>query len=113
MPESPQVFRGRPQSQSSAGKRQRGRALQRRRRQVFDRDGWRCRRCGHYGTVHTLQADHIVPLAQGGRDTNGNMQTLCAACHALKTGEEQHLRQRGEGSNSEEDTPRKPPAHSA
>lgn len=30
-------------------------------------------------------ADHIVPLGVGGRDTLGNMQTLCLACNLNKT----------------------------
>lgn len=44
----------------------------------------RCRRCGGASTV----ADHIVPLAEGGTDMRGNLQGLCAACHATKTAAE-------------------------
>jgi len=66
--------------------RQRGSTLQKRREQVFERDGWRCVQCGTFGTTKTLKADHIEPLHLGGPDTNENMQTLCKDCHDMKTG---------------------------
>ena len=33
------------------------------RRTVFERDGWRCRKCGRAGR---LEVDHVVPLKRGG-----------------------------------------------
>lgn len=92
MPESAASFHGRPRLPSSHGKRLRGRALQDRRRRVFERDGWRCCRCGCYGTRDTLKADHYIPLADGGRDTLANMQTLCGGCHDAKTAAEREGR---------------------
>ena len=41
--------------------------------------------------VHTGQVvpgevvDHIVPLARGGGNKEGNLQTLCWSCHSRKT----------------------------
>ena len=31
------------------------------------------------------EADHIHPLSEGGKDTMGNLRTLCLACHGLVT----------------------------
>ena len=53
------------------------------RRGTFERDGWRCVRCGKAGR---LEADHIVPLAKGGDPYDkANLQTLCRGCHVEKT----------------------------
>lgn len=30
------------------------------------------------------EIDHIIPLSQGGTDTDDNRQTLCAPCHVEK-----------------------------
>ena len=55
------------------------------RRQVFQRDGWRCVECGRAGR---LECDHITPLqrepGQDPFDVNG-LQTLCRKCHIEKT----------------------------
>jgi HNH endonuclease. len=32
--------------------------------------------------------DHIIPKSQGGTDDDGNLQSLCAACHRAKTARE-------------------------
>lgn len=51
---------------------------------VLAADGYRCRRCGLYDpTGRLLEADHIVPLAEGGHRL-GAGQALCTACHRLK-----------------------------
>ncbi len=69
------------------------RALDRRRwsivrRQVFERDGWRCCHCGRAGR---LECDHITPLerepGQDAFDPSG-LQTLCRSCHITKTARE-------------------------
>ena len=55
------------------------------RRVVFERDDWRCVRCGRAGR---LECDHVTPLerepGQDPYDPNG-LQTLCRACHLAKT----------------------------
>lgn len=54
------------------------------RRQVFDRDGWRCTRCGRVGR---LECDHVVPVARGGAPfALSNLRTLCRGCHVRETG---------------------------
>ena len=58
------------------------------RRAVFDRDGWRCVRCGRAGR---LECDHAIPLewnpGQDAYDPDG-CQTLCRQCHIAKTAAE-------------------------
>ena len=58
------------------------------RRQVFERDGYRCTLCGKAGR---LECDHITRLErepeQDPYDPNG-LQTLCRACHVEKTARE-------------------------
>lgn len=53
-----------------------------RKRQVFQRDNWRCRQCS---SVLQLQADHVVNRSSGGTHDMSNLQTLCANCHYMKT----------------------------
>ena len=56
------------------------------RREVLDRDGWRCRTCGRAGR---LEVDHVVPLEWGGAPYDaGNCQALCRPCHFAKTAAE-------------------------
>ena len=58
------------------------------RRVVFERDGWRCRRCG---VASRLECDHVVPLEwDPGQDPNDpdGCQTLCRPCHIAKTASE-------------------------
>ena len=53
------------------------------RREVLDRDGWRCQSCGRAGR---LEADHIEALEVGGDPwALTNLQALCKACHKAKT----------------------------
>ena len=56
------------------------------RRQVFDRDKWRCRSCGLTGG---LECDHILPIDLGGDAFDlDNLQALCRGCHVSKTARE-------------------------
>ena len=56
------------------------------RKQVFERDGYKCRSCGKHGW---LECDHVVPLKNGGDPWNmDNLQTLDKHCHVKKTREE-------------------------
>lgn len=52
---------------------------------VMRRDGWRCQFCGR---MQQLQVHHIQFRSHSGSDTEENLITLCADCHAqlhLKT----------------------------
>lgn len=45
-----------------------------------------CRHCYAKGIVKAAdEVDHILPLANGGTDTDDNVQSLCHQCHAIKT----------------------------
>lgn len=55
-----------------------GRALA---KQVFERDGYRCRECF---THIDLTVDHIVPESRGGATTLDNLRTLCRVCNSRK-----------------------------
>lgn len=73
---------------STAAKRIRGRKLQQLRAELFQREPL-CRQCARHGLVSlATERDHIVPLEEGGTDTEGNVQPLCAECHAAKSGAE-------------------------
>ena len=41
-----------------------------------------CARCGEEGA---WEVDHMVPVALGGSNDEGNLQLLCARCHFTKT----------------------------
>ena len=49
------------------------------RREIFERDGWRCVICGKAGR---LEAHHIKPLEDGGEPfAMTNTATYCRDCH--------------------------------
>ena len=52
-------------------------------RQILERDGWRCQRCGR--NEH-LQVHHQKFRSQLGGDEEDNMITVCAECHAWMHG---------------------------
>ncbi|MFE2245260.1 HNH endonuclease [Streptomyces lavendulae] len=47
-----------------------------------------CARCLRVCLPSGVDIDHIVPLARGGEDTDGNVQILCKLCHKIKTNED-------------------------
>jgi hypothetical protein len=49
--------------------------------QIFNRDGFKCLRCG---SQSFLRADHVIPESKGGETTLENLQTLCHRCNAKK-----------------------------
>ena len=49
------------------------------RNRVLGRDGWRCQSCG---TMFNLQVHHKESRSQSGDDSDQNLITLCATCHA-------------------------------
>jgi 5-methylcytosine-specific restriction enzyme A len=65
--------------------RMRGRALQRRRTQLFTAQPW-CVDCLTHGRhTRAIIRDHVIPLAEGGRDDASNEQGLCQDCSDAKT----------------------------
>jgi len=62
---------------------------------VFERAKGHCAICGR--RLHRWQLDHIVPLSQGGRHAEDNLQCLCSEpCHAAKTGRDAKLKAKSE-----------------
>jgi len=49
-------------------------SYERLRKQVLERDGWRCQRCG---SLADLQMHHIEPRSHLGDDAEPNLITLC------------------------------------
>ena len=49
------------------------------RQQVLRRDGWRCQSCG---SMSKLEVHHKEFRSRLGDDSEGNLITLCTACHA-------------------------------
>jgi len=73
------MHRSVPWRSSTTPPRIRGPKLQRLRMQLLSDQPF-CR-CGRVATIR----DHIIPLAEGGRDDDSNVQPLCARCHDAKT----------------------------
>ena len=49
------------------------------RQQILRRDGWRCQSCG---TMSSLEVHHRKFRSHSGADSEENLITQCAACHA-------------------------------
>jgi len=50
------------------------------RKQVLERDGWRCQLCG---SMKSLQVHHKRLRSHSGSDIEDNLITLCDRCHRL------------------------------
>ncbi len=54
-------------------------SYERLRQRVLCRDGWRCQSCG---TMSNLEVHHRQYRSHSGNDSEDNLITLCAKCHA-------------------------------
>lgn len=61
---------------------ERGKVTNKMRFAIYQRDGYRCRKCGR--KTNDLEVDHIIPIAKGGKSTFDNLQTLCHRCNVRK-----------------------------
>ena len=52
--------------------------------EVFKRDSFKCQYCGRSAPGVTLEVDHIVPVAEGGKDEILNLITSCRDCNRGK-----------------------------
>lgn len=69
--------------------RQRGRAAVENRKRILLRDCGLCLICQRLGLLTVaVEVDHIIALVNGGSDDDSNKQSLCKACHQLKTAED-------------------------
>ena len=63
---------------------------------MFDRDEYLCQEHLRQGKLKPVElhgnaagiCDHILPVSEGGTDDMSNLQTLCKACHDIKTAAE-------------------------
>lgn len=62
---------------------ERGKVTNKVRFAVYERDGYRCRKCG--AQTRDLEIDHIYPISKGGKSNFDNLQTLCHSCNTLKS----------------------------
>lgn len=72
---------------SEAKQHRRSNISARLRRDVFMRDGFKCKECGAspaLGQVF-LEVDHVIPHARGGSSEHWNLQTLCSTCNRAKS----------------------------
>ena len=63
---------------------ERGKVSNKIRFSIYERDGYRCRKCGTSNRYAQLEIDHIIPIAKGGKTTYDNLQTLCHRCNVEK-----------------------------
>ena len=82
------------QEKAGTTPRIRGRAGTTLRQRILLRDNYACAVCGLVSMSN--EADHIIPLEQGGSNAEANMQTLCRQHHVEKTAAEA-LGRRGVG----------------
>ncbi len=68
----------------------------RNRKLLLRRAGGRCERCGK--KTARLQADHVIPVTQGGTHLLANLMALCFDCHARKSATEGGGWRKGRGS---------------
>lgn len=56
---------------------------------ILTRDKYLCQPCYQLGRPEPAsQVDHIIPKAHGGTDDHSNLQSICTACHKVKTARE-------------------------
>ena len=53
--------------------------------EVFKRDSFRCQYCGRSAPDVILEVDHIVPVAEGGKNDLLNLVTSCRDCNRGKS----------------------------
>ncbi len=63
---------------------ERGKVSNKMRFAIYERDGYKCCKCGVSDWCAKLEIDHIIPIAKGGKSTYDNLQTLCHNCNVEK-----------------------------
>ncbi|HEY3984625.1 HNH endonuclease [Cedecea sp.] len=65
---------------------------------ILKRDKGLCQNCLRRGAITEAAAvDHIVAKANGGSDSDDNLESLCIPCHRVKTARERLTGSRGGG----------------
>lgn len=55
---------------------------------IFEKTGGKCYICSQRLRAGHWEAEHKIPLWDGGKNEEGNLWPSCEACHALKTADE-------------------------
>lgn len=63
---------------------ERGRVSNKVRFYIYQRDGYKCCKCGRGDDLVFLEIDHIKPISKGGKSNLSNLQTLCRECNKNK-----------------------------
>ena len=69
------------------------------RREIFERDGWRCQKCG---CSKNLDVHHMRRRSALGDDLETNLITLCRKCHQILHGPPADYRRPGVPQNPKE-----------
>jgi len=56
------------------------------RKQIYEKSGGKCQKCGTDLSPTNFHADHITPFTQAGKTETGNGQALCSKCNWEKGG---------------------------
>ena len=51
---------------------------------MYERDGYKCHYCDKQLTRFTATLDHVIPVAEGGDNSFGNLGTACVGCNSRK-----------------------------
>lgn len=54
------------------------------RRNLYQRDGYRCGYCGHKFRAEELTLDHVIPKSRGGSGSWENLVSACGGCNRRK-----------------------------
>jgi 5-methylcytosine-specific restriction endonuclease McrA len=85
------LYQGTPRSSRKPYQRQghqrlvTGTAARLRAQRIKLRDKFTCQNKQCHVVTHRLQCDHRIPVAYGGDESDANCQSLCEACHAVKS----------------------------
>ena len=73
-----------------------GQAWRIKRVRILERDGYLCQVCKQAGKITPAHAvDHIINKANGGADSEDNLQAICKSCHKAKTQAESQCQRSG------------------
>ncbi len=85
-PKHPQANRFADKQRGTRHERGYGTAWTKLRELILKRDAGLCQVCRTAGRIALArEVDHITPKAEGGTDSEGNLQAICRACHLTKT----------------------------
>lgn len=55
------------------------------RKELFERDEWKCFYCGEKVAKDNATLDHLIPQCKGGKHAKANLKTSCLVCNSIKS----------------------------